>query len=319
MNEELVSVIMTAFNEEDFISQTIDSYLCQSYKNTEILIVNDGSTDKTGAILDKYSLCHSNIKVIHFASNKGKASAQNAAFKKSSGKYIAITGADDYGCYSRIKSQIDYLIANKLDCVFSNLYLVDQYNCCILKRPVIYPVLPSIPKLEEIVTQGSGLPGGTMLFTRDLAQKIYPIPEHLPYEDLWFNFIASIYGAIGYIPEPLGFYRQHRNNSYGLFNQKSYVDFKKNYIRVKSRLFVYRQAMRNYMIAHKIWNDQLQLLHDYEQSALSIELSPKFQERLKKSAQFLWQFRNCLRLRHICLAISPELSILYIYIRMVNQ
>ena len=278
--DELVSVIITAFNEERFIGQAIESFLCQSYKHIEIIVVNDGSTDKTAQILNEYSLSCNNVKVIHFPVNRGKVVAQNSAFKQSVGKYIAIMGGDDYAAYSRIKTQVDYLIENKVSIVYSNSYMVDENNFCLIDRPVFFTSIPNPITLERVIN-GGGFPGGSILFTRDMAEKIYPFPSNLPYEDLWFNFIAVIHGQIGYLHEPLNYYRQHSGNSYGLYQQRSFSDFKKRYLFIRQRLVPYLEEMKRYLLNQGLWDMKTQGLYERSRDTLKVELETNVFTRLK--------------------------------------
>lgn len=90
----LVSVIIPAYNSETFISDCIDSVLNGTYKNTEIIVVNDGSTDNTAKICDEYAARYSNIKVIH-SENGGVSSARNKGIDAASGDYITFVDVDD--------------------------------------------------------------------------------------------------------------------------------------------------------------------------------------------------------------------------------
>ena len=65
MNNPLISVIVPIYNAEKFLSATLDALIAQSYKNLEIILVDDGSTDASGKICDEYAENHANIKVIH--------------------------------------------------------------------------------------------------------------------------------------------------------------------------------------------------------------------------------------------------------------
>ena len=91
---ELVSVITPIYNSEKYISKTINSVINQSYKNLEIILVDDGSTDKTYEILKKYSKMDKRIKLFH-QKNKGAPLARNKGLEKSTGRYIVFVDSDD--------------------------------------------------------------------------------------------------------------------------------------------------------------------------------------------------------------------------------
>lgn len=92
---DLISVIVPAYNVEKYIARSLDSILGQTYTNLEIVVVDDGSTDRTGAILDDYSAKDSRIKVIH-TENRGVAAARNTGLDNSEGEYIGWVDSDDF-------------------------------------------------------------------------------------------------------------------------------------------------------------------------------------------------------------------------------
>ena len=104
-----ISVIVAAYNCSSYISQSIDSILAQDYPSLEIIILNDGSTDDTGEVLDKYSKC-SLIKIIN-QKHRGQGWAKNRLIKCANGKYIALFDADDIMLPGRLKKQI-YVLDN---------------------------------------------------------------------------------------------------------------------------------------------------------------------------------------------------------------
>ena len=94
MDEKLVSVIIPAYNIEDYIGRCLDSIISQTYKNLEIIVVDDGSRDRTGEILDNYAKKDRRIKVIH-KENGGVSSARNKGIEVAEGDYIGFIDGDD--------------------------------------------------------------------------------------------------------------------------------------------------------------------------------------------------------------------------------
>ena len=92
--EPLLSIIIPAFNIEQYISRCLDSLINQSYKNIEIIVVNDGSTDSTGDIIDSYVKKDNRIKVIH-KKNEGVSIARNTGIHLAKGDYIGFVDGDD--------------------------------------------------------------------------------------------------------------------------------------------------------------------------------------------------------------------------------
>ena len=91
----VISIIIPVYNVEKWLNKCIDSILVQSYKNFEIILVNDGSTDKSGDICDKYSKEDNRIKVFH-NKNKGLSYSRNFGVKNSNGKYVMFVDSDDF-------------------------------------------------------------------------------------------------------------------------------------------------------------------------------------------------------------------------------
>lgn len=95
MGNYLISIIVPAYNIENYIERCIQSILSQSYKNLEVIIVDDGSTDKTPEILDRISESDSRVVVIH-KNNGGVSTARLAGIERASGEYIGFVDGDDY-------------------------------------------------------------------------------------------------------------------------------------------------------------------------------------------------------------------------------
>jgi glycosyltransferase involved in cell wall biosynthesis len=95
MDTPLVSVLMTAFNREKFIGQAIESVLASSYRNFELIIVDDGSSDATVPIAESYAAADSRVKVFINEKNLGDYSNRNRAASHAGGKYIKYLDADD--------------------------------------------------------------------------------------------------------------------------------------------------------------------------------------------------------------------------------
>lgn len=92
---KLVSLIVPVYNVEKYLPSCIESIMAQSYENLEIILVDDGSTDSSGDICDKYSKIDNRIKVIH-KENQGVSAARNRGLQNSNGHYIGFIDSDDY-------------------------------------------------------------------------------------------------------------------------------------------------------------------------------------------------------------------------------
>lgn len=93
--KDLISIIVPIYNVEDYLCRCIDSIINQTYKNLEIILVDDESPDRCGVICDEYAQKDNRIKVIH-QKNKGLSGARNTGIESANGRYIAFVDSDDY-------------------------------------------------------------------------------------------------------------------------------------------------------------------------------------------------------------------------------
>ena len=95
MSEELISIIVPIYKTEKYLKRCVDSILRQTYKNLEVILVDDGSPDKSANICDEYQKADGRVRVIH-KSNGGLSSARNAGLEVAKGEYIGFVDSDDY-------------------------------------------------------------------------------------------------------------------------------------------------------------------------------------------------------------------------------
>jgi len=125
MNKEpLISVLMPAYNAERYIKDAIESILSQSYKKFELLIYDDGSTDDTRKMVDKYS--DERIVKVYADENSGVVVARNVLIDKARGAYIALMDADDIAHPMRLERQIKYLLNNPVDLCGSSQWNLNE-------------------------------------------------------------------------------------------------------------------------------------------------------------------------------------------------
>ena len=119
MQNELVSIITPSYGSEKFIAQTIESVLSQTYKNWEMIIVDDCSPDNSNEIIEKYLRNDSRIKLIKLEKNSGPAVARNRAIKEAKGRYITFLDADDLWKSNFLQKSINFINTKKVALVFS--------------------------------------------------------------------------------------------------------------------------------------------------------------------------------------------------------
>ena len=94
MNNKLISVIVPVYNVEHYLNRCVDSILAQTYSDLEILLVDDGSTDSSGAICDAYARQDARVQVIH-KKNGGLSDARNCGIEHAKGRYFCFVDSDD--------------------------------------------------------------------------------------------------------------------------------------------------------------------------------------------------------------------------------
>lgn len=109
LDQPLISVVMPAYNVEQVIDQAVESILVQSFRQFELIIVDDGSTDATASIISGFARKDSRIKIHHLLFNKGVSNARQIGTDLARGRYIAVADADDIYMPDRLSTQIEVL------------------------------------------------------------------------------------------------------------------------------------------------------------------------------------------------------------------
>lgn len=116
MSEIKVSVIVPVYNVEKYLEECVDSLIGQTLKEIEILLIDDGSTDSSGEICDRYAQAYENISVIH-KSNGGLGDARNVGFSNAKGKYVYFIDSDDYLELGALEYLYEEAEKNQLDVI----------------------------------------------------------------------------------------------------------------------------------------------------------------------------------------------------------
>ena len=112
----MLSIIVPIYNSSRFLDKCINSLVSQTYRNLEIILINDGSLDNSGEICNKWSLCDARIKVIH-QSNLGVAAARNRGISVARGNYLMFLDSDDTLSLDACARVVEYAESNAADCV----------------------------------------------------------------------------------------------------------------------------------------------------------------------------------------------------------
>ena len=163
-SNELVSVLLSTYNSEETLGESIDSLLNQTYKNLEILISDDGSIDSTIEICKKFQLKDERILLFRNKKNIGLTKSLNNLAQKASGSLIARHDADDISLPDRIEEQIQFMNKKRLDAVTTRS-LVKQNN---RKRPGISFYIPD----KLLINRKNPFIHGTLIIKKNVFQEI---------------------------------------------------------------------------------------------------------------------------------------------------
>ncbi|WP_181884504.1 glycosyltransferase family 2 protein [Neobacillus piezotolerans] len=212
-----VSIIIPVFNVEKYLKKCIDSVIKQSYKEIEIILVNDGSTDASGEICDEYALKDRRIIVIH-KKNEGVSSARNTGLEISSGQYIMFIDSDDYIDLKMVEILLSSILKDNSDLVMCG-YIIVSYGK-FTKIECKEKLLKNKQLICEYIAENY-LPGCVnspcnKLYKRNLITHYFEENQFLG-EDLLFNldYLKSS-NTMSCIDECLYYYRRENYESLSL-------------------------------------------------------------------------------------------------------
>jgi len=217
----IVSIIIPSYNHEKYLEFAINSVINQTFKDWELIVVDDGSTDSSVEIIKKYTAIDNRIKCI-IQSNQDAPNAINRGIKESRGAYISILNSDDAFHPTKIKESIDVLSMGA-EFVFGKIKIIDENNIEIntknervdwinekLNNPTEQPSLEKLIKnINYVVTTTN------FVFKKDIIEKVGFFHEKLHYGHD-YNFLIRAYGfgvKISFISNYHNFYRIHSQNT----------------------------------------------------------------------------------------------------------
>ncbi len=254
-----VSVLIPTYNRSKSIREAVDSVLNQTYKDFELIVVDDGSTDDTGQVLNFYK-----DKIMYFyQENKGRGAARNRCIAEAKGEYIAFLDSDDIWFPEKLEKQINYIEKNNFKgLLHTKIVVIDENG----------EELSAEGKKVEKVYDKSSRKGYTYInllktcclflssavFSRDLYEKVGAFNEKYAFlED--FDFILRLVkiAPIKLLDEELIYYRRYNNNTF-INNPKgvagAYFDIFENQLNNINEIENQEQKMQaqKYIIKHLI-------------------------------------------------------------------
>ena len=241
VNIPLVSVIVPAYNHEKYIQETIVSIINQTYKNIELLIVDDGSTDSTyDKICEMESRCRKRFVRFEFGKqeNMGIIDTLNTLIGMSSGGYIYLIASDDIAAPHAIKTELDFLINNNdyAFCIGKNDIIDENSNRCLwnknrnniyntktafyfsytdfkIKKYLSPNILPeNFGTYYNLLTYYGHISNG-YLIRKSIFEKTGLYNKNAPLEDLWILLQIAKYAKMKFLGDTLFYYRWHTVNT----------------------------------------------------------------------------------------------------------
>lgn len=251
-----VSVIIPSYNSGKYLNEAIESATNQTYKNLEIIIVNDGSSDNTKEIAKDWQKKDERIKYLKHQTNQGLAKARNTGIKNSQSEYITFLDADDIWLPQKIEIQIKKIKELDADLVFSNWYIWDPEKGIKVKAFETNPI-QNKDLLNLFIKKNFGNPS-TAFLKKSSLEKVGLFDENLKSSedyDLWLRFLLKKM-KIAFYPEPLIYSRKHPEQ----MSENTYT------MRI-SRLAVFKKiARRNplFLIKYPILTKKIICLQGYK-------------------------------------------------------
>lgn len=212
-SQPLVSIVIPCYNHENFIQNSIQSVIDQSYENIELIIIDDGSIDDSVVkIQEMIDSCKERFVRFEFRSraNRGLSPTLNEALEWCQGKYFSPLASDDIYIGNKISLQIDYLLINK--CVVGlsgNIIYIDDKSREVSKTSFCNDIV----SFEKIITHNYFLPASSQIIKTSTIKSIGGYDDNLLIEDwdMWLRL--ALCGEIHFISDVLSYYRVHNSNT----------------------------------------------------------------------------------------------------------
>jgi len=215
----LVSVILTSYNYDAYVGQAIQSVYAQTYRPLELIIVDDGSTDGSGAAIEAAVQAAPLPTRVIFKEQAGQASALNAGFEVAQGDWVSALDSDDYWQASRLASILEFartfpdggVYQHQLDNGFG------QDSQPLLLHGDLFERWLQLGRVNLAIHQDLVVvfvPTSGLFWRKEVLDRLFPVPEQLvTCCDAYLTRCACIYGPLYSYPGRLGTWREHDGNA----------------------------------------------------------------------------------------------------------
>lgn len=219
-----ISVIIPIYNVEEYLEKCLNSVINQTYKNLEIILIDDGSTDKSGEICDKYAKKDKRIIVIH-KENSGVADARNRGLKIATGEYFGFVDSDDYIELDMFETLYNLQEKNNADISIVSFYEIYNEKIISVRDSGKFTEYTKTGALKELLMDRDIQSYvWNKLFKRELFEGI-EFPTNKNYEDIAIMLLIFEKAEKTVLLQEPKYYYQRRDNSItGIKNYKTYKD-----------------------------------------------------------------------------------------------
>ncbi len=229
-----VSVIMPAYNVEDYIAKAIESVLVQTLSNIELIVVDDDSRDSTVKVVRNFT--DKRIKLLVNEKNLGASGARNRALKVAQGKWVAVLDADDWYAPERLEKLLEVADSENADMVADDLYLIQDgedspWSTLINESSENIKQIKEIPPVYFVQTDVYGKRGLHLGISKPIFKRDFLLENDIKYDekltvvqDFWLDMKCLVSGAkFLLLPQPYYYYRA-RSGSLVYSNEKKNLE-----------------------------------------------------------------------------------------------
>ena len=222
---DLISIIVPVYNVEKYLQKCIQSIINQTYKNIEIILVDDGSKDNSGKICDEFKQIDNRIKVIH-KENGGLSDARNAGLKIAKGEYIGFVDSDDYIAQDMFETLYKLAKENNADISIVSFYEIYNGKVIGVRDFKSLEEMDKIEAMKELLIDSKIQSyAWNKLFKKELFENI-EFPTNKNFEDIATTLLLfEKANKVMLLEDPKYYYVRRDNSIIGTRNYKTYKDY----------------------------------------------------------------------------------------------
>ena len=287
-----VSIIVPVYQVENYLHKCVDSILAQTFTDFELILVDDGSKDRSGQICDEYAEMDERVKVIH-KENSGPSDTRNRGIEQAAGNYFMFVDSDDYIAPTMVECLYQSILKENADIAACNfLYSFEDDRNQDFSTNIQWEVVSGA---EIFYNRKNDRSCGywTVVWNKLYKSKVFGKLRFRAgkyYEDeFWANDIYQMDIKMVTIPECLYYYRQHGNNSMKTTNSKKNLDILEA---LQERIGVYLMDQTHSAQAYRVLIYSLEYLEKSKRMITNREEKAKYLQAEKRTKDIVHQLRK---------------------------